>query len=49
MFRFAVLLCLVTLLSLSACETLVGARKDLHSVGNALQGAAKGFQAGLQE
>jgi predicted small secreted protein len=43
------LLILLTLFSLCGCETLVGARKDLHHVGNALQGAAHGFEAGLNQ
>ncbi len=47
--RLAPLLTLLLLLSLCGCETLVGARKDLHHVGNALQGAAHGFEAGLKQ
>ena len=49
MSRFALLLTLLLLLGLCGCATLVGARQDLHHVGNALQGAAHGFEAGLKQ
>lgn len=40
---------LLCLCCLSGCETLVGVKKDLHTVGKVLQGAANQVEASLDQ
>ena len=48
MSRLAVLLLLI-LFALAGCETLVGARKDLHAVGHVLKETAHEVSASLDK
>ncbi|GAB6084064.1 hypothetical protein JCM30471_29780 [Desulfuromonas carbonis] len=42
-------LLLLMILALAGCETLVGARKDLHAVGHVLQETAHEVNASLKQ